>query len=138
MLTHLFEKERTHHQFLNHVFWLSLEIEIRSSKVWKPQFHLKRFLFLEKKPNNCHSTIEKIESSINIIIHQPTLVGKYVGKIIPLTTKTIINSSRKVTQVTKHKKQFTALLRIRKKGIDEIWSPFSEWPLIPFANIFLD
>jgi hypothetical protein len=49
-----------------------------------------------EKPNNCHSTIEKIESSINIIVHQPTRVGE---KIKPLTTETM--SSRKGTQVTK-------------------------------------
>ena len=82
------------------------------------KIHLRLFEFLEEKPNNCHSTIEKIESSINIIIHQPTRVGNYVEKIIPLTTETIINSSRKATQVTKHKNEFTALLRIRKKGIE--------------------
>ena len=27
MFTHPFEKGRTHHQFLNHVFWISREIE---------------------------------------------------------------------------------------------------------------
>ena len=33
----LLKKRRTHHQFLNHVFWLSREIEKRPSEVWKPK-----------------------------------------------------------------------------------------------------
>ena len=44
------------------------------------------------KSNNCHSTIEKIESSIDIIIHLPTRVGK---KIKPLMTETIVKIEQK-------------------------------------------